>query len=203
MDALEGTVVRLEPLALAHLPGLVAAASGSRATYGLTNVPDGEAAMRRYVETALAAQASGAAVAFATLERASGGVVGSTRFGNLERWAWPDAAAPRPPGVPDAVEIGWTWLAERVQRSAVNTEAKLLMLTYAFEAWRVERVALRTDERNTRSRRAIERLGATFEGLLRSHMPAYDGGVRTTATYSIIASEWPGVKARLVARPMR
>ena len=98
------------------------------------------------------------------------------------------------------MEIGWTWLAADAQRTAINTEAKLLMLGHAFEAWRVRRVNLRTDSRNLRSRAAIERLGAKLDGILRAHMPASDGGVRDTATYSLLATEWPQAKERLAGR---
>ncbi|MFL5312576.1 MAG: GNAT family N-acetyltransferase [Myxococcales bacterium] len=195
----EGAHVRLEPLELRHVPALTAAASGARETYAFTWVPEGEAAMLRYVEEALALRASGAAVPFATIQRATGRAIGSTRFFNFEYFRCPEGAR-GPPQPPDAVEIGWTWLAADAQRTPVNTEAKLLMLTHAFESWRVLRVNLRTDARNARSRAAIERLGAKLDGILRAHVPASDGGVRDTATYSLLASEWPAAKARLQAR---
>jgi len=193
---LSGTHVRLEPLLLEHLDDLVAVARGPRETYRLTFVPEGSDAMRKYLETALLLRDAGAAVPFATVRLADGRVVGSTRFGNLEYWAWP-AGARSPPDPPDAVEIGWTWLAADAQRTAINTEAKLLMLAHAFERWHVRRVNLRTDSRNVRSRTAIERLGAKLDGILRAHMPAADGGVRDTASYSIVAEEWPAAKERL------
>jgi len=196
---LEGRHVRLEPLSLAHVPALCTAASGPRETYRLTFVPDGEEAMRRYVEEALALRVAGAAVPLATVWLPDARVVGSTRFGNLEYWRWPDGAR-SPPQPPDAAEIGWTWLAADAQRTAVNTEAKLLMLGHAFETWRVRRVNLRTDARNLRSRAAIERLGARLDGILRAHMPGADGAVRDTATYSLLADEWPAVKNRLIER---
>jgi RimJ/RimL family protein N-acetyltransferase len=193
---LMGSHVRLEPLSLDHLEGLTAAASGSGETYRLTFVPEGAEAMRKYVQTALALRDAGAALPFATVRLADGRVVGSTRFFNLEYWAWP-AGARAPPAAPDAVEIGWTWLAAYAQRTAVNTEAKLLMLGHAFQRWQVQRVNLRTDARNVRSRTAIERLGASLDGILRAHMPAADGGIRDTASYSLLAGEWPAAKARL------
>jgi RimJ/RimL family protein N-acetyltransferase len=193
---LSGTHVRLEPLSLDHLDDLVAVARGPRETYRLTFVPEGAEAMRTYIQTALLLRDAGAAVPFATVRLADGRVIGSTRFGNLEYWAWP-AGARSPPDPPDAVEIGWTWLAADAQRTAINTEAKLLMLAHAFERWHVRRVNLRTDSRNVRSRTAIERLGAKLDGILRVHMPAADGGVRDTASYSIIAEEWPAAKERL------
>jgi N-acetyltransferase len=196
---LEGLHVRLEPLALAHVPALASATSGSRETFALTWVPEGEPAMRRYVEEALALRKAGTAVPFATIQRSTGQVIGSTRFFNFEYFRWPEGTR-APPQPPDAVEIGWTWLAPLAQRTAANTDAKLLMLTHAFEYWRVLRVNLRTDARNARSRAAIERLGAKLDGILRAHVPASDGGVRDTAAYSLLASEWPAAKARLSAR---
>jgi N-acetyltransferase len=199
---LQGDHVRLVPLSLDHLDDLVRVAAGPRETYLLTIVPDGAAAMRKYVETALALREAGAAVPFATMRLTDGRIVGSTRFANLEYWAWPGGARV-PPEPPDAVEIGWTWLAADAQRTPINTEAKLLMLGHAFEEWRVRRVNLRTDARNVRSRTAIERLGAKLDGILRAHMPASDGGVRDTASYSILAEEWPAVKERLSDRLAR
>jgi N-acetyltransferase len=127
---------------------------------------------------------------------ARGEVVGSTRLGNLERWTAP-GFTPRPQGFVDAAEIGWTWLAEKAQRTIINTKAKWLLLGLAFESWEVRRVTLKTDARNLRSRAGIERLGAHLDGVLRAHMPAADGGERDSAVYSILASEWPGMRARL------
>jgi RimJ/RimL family protein N-acetyltransferase len=127
--------------------------------------------------------------------------VGSTRFGNIESWPWPPGNPnQRGDDRPDAVEIGWTWLAAAAQRTAVNTEAKLLMLTHAFEEWRVHRVSLMTDSRNERSRNAILRLGARFDGVLRGQRPATDGGIRDTAAFSILESEWPMIRRRLQSR---
>ena len=127
--------------------------------------------------------------------------MGSTRFGNIEFWAWPPGN-PRQRGthLPDVVEIGWTWLSRPTQRTGINTEAKLLMLAHAFEVWRVHRVSLMTDARNQRSRDAIARLGASFDGVLRAARVAADGGIRDTAAYSILDAEWPRVKAALLAR---
>ncbi len=197
---LQGTHVRLEPLTLAHVPALCRAAAGPRDTYAFTVVPVAEAPMRAYVEAALAEQAARRVLPFATVD-ASGTVVGSTRFGNIEFWPWPPGNAhQRGADLPDVVEIGWTWLTASAQRTAVNTEAKVLMLTHAFETWRVHRVSLMTDARNTRSRAAIERLGAHADGVLRAQRPATDGTIRDSAAYSILESEWPAVKARLRAR---
>lgn len=202
---LEGRHVRLEPLSLSHLPGLLAVAEGRRETFGLTSVPRDRAGLQRYVDTALADSARGQALPFATVDRQSNRVLGSTRFFAFEFWPVeePDSPLARPPGIPQAVEIGWTWLAPKAQRTPINTEAKRLMLALAFERWGVLRVSLKTDERNLRSRAAIERLGAKLDGILRANMPASDGGVRNTAYYSLLASEWPTVRARLDARLAR
>jgi N-acetyltransferase len=200
---LEGELVRLEPLAVRHVEALVEAASESRATYSLTQVPNGKDAMLRYVESALADVERGIAVPFATFDKKRGRVAGSTRFGNIERWEWPAEPAPPIPNGPDAVEIGWTWLLQSAQRTHVNTAAKILMLTHAFEVWRVRRVTLKTDARNARSRANIERIGGRLDGILRAHSPAWDGGVRDSAIYSILPAEWPAVRERLTARLAR
>jgi RimJ/RimL family protein N-acetyltransferase len=197
---LEGRHVRMEPLSHGHLDGLVAAANEERATYALTRVPATPERMAAYVEEALAEARRGGAVPFATVDMQGGRVVGSTRFGNVEWWSWPGPAAAPVPSGPDAVEIGWTWLAASAQRTHVNTEVKLLMLRHAFEQWGVRRVTLKTDARNARSRANIERVGAQLDGILRAHMPAYDGGVRASAVYSILAADWPSVRERLSAR---
>ena len=197
---LQGRHVRLEPLSLDHVPGLVQAASGSRETFTLTTVPDDTAAMRLYVETALAGKDSGTILPFATIDRKAEHVVGSTRFLNVQFWDWP-AGNPRQRGkrLPDVVEIGATWLGPDAQRTGINTEAKLLMLTHAFETWLVHRVRLQTDARNERSRNAIERLGAQLDGVVRGDRVATDGTVRDSAVFSILDAEWPAVKQQLAA----
>jgi RimJ/RimL family protein N-acetyltransferase len=193
---LAGHLVRLEPLGPAHLEGLLAAANAAAAeVFPFTWVPRTRAELARWIDDALALAAAGRAVPFATVATADGRVLGSTRFGNLERWDWL-----RPPPDPrplDAVEIGWTWLGRPAQRSGANTEAKLLMLRRAFGPLGVRRVTLKTDARNARSRAAIERLGARLDGVLRAHLPASDGGPRDSAVYSILEGEWPAVEARL------
>lgn len=196
--SLADAVVSLEPLSIGDEDELLQVASGGRETYVLTRVPRTSAEVREYVEGALSEQARGLSVPFTTRDARTRRVVGSTRFLNIERWAWP-AGSPqqRSADQPDAVEIGATWLSPEAQRTAINTHAKLLMLTFAFERWRVRRVTLKTDARNARSRAAIERLGARFDGVLRAHMPAFDGAVRDTAFYSIVEAEWPEVGARL------
>jgi N-acetyltransferase len=198
---LEGRWVRLEPLGRGHAAGLLAAASGSRDTYGFTTVPGTAAETTAYIGGALAEQAAGRALPFATIDRARGAVVGCTRLFNIEFWPWP-AGSPNQRGVdrPDVAEIGWTWLAASAQRTPINTEAKLLMLAHAFDVWRVHRVSLMTDARNQRSRDAILRLGARFDGVLRAARPASDGAIRDTAAFSILEAEWPAVRANLEAR---
>jgi RimJ/RimL family protein N-acetyltransferase len=127
-------------------------------------------------------------------------VIGSSRFFLLERWEWPAGHLEAARTTPDACEIGYTWLTPAAMRTAANTEAKLLMLTFAFETWRVQRVCLHTDARNERSRKAMLRIGAQFEGVLRAHRLASDLIPRDSARYSIVAAEWPAVKARLEER---
>jgi RimJ/RimL family protein N-acetyltransferase len=184
---LAGRYVRLEPLAPRHLAGLVAVGLDPdlwRWTNMLVDTPE---KMRGYLDDALAEQARGLSLPFATLERESGRVVGSTRFTNI------DPTHRR-------VEIGATWIAPPWQRTAVNSEAKLLMLRHAFDTLRCIRVELKTDALNLRSREAIRRLGAQEEGTLRRHMVTYTGRVRDTVYHSILDSEWPAVRTRLEAR---
>jgi N-acetyltransferase len=206
---LEGRYVRLEPLAEAHIDALVRAASEDRSNYQWTYTPDGREQMTDYVADALQKVAAGVHVAFATVRRGGGDggdggdgdrVVGATRFCEVAFWQWPPGAAHQRHGVPDVVDIGFTWLAGSAQRSPVNTEAKLLMMGHAFEEWKVHRVALQTDVRNQRSRAAIERIGGQLDGIMRADRPGSDDTVRDSARFSILASEWPEVKARLVAR---
>jgi RimJ/RimL family protein N-acetyltransferase len=198
---LEGRWVRLEPLAATHVDRLLAAASGRRDTYAFTTVPGTPAHMTAYVAFALAEQEAGRALPFATVDRSRDQVVGCTRFFEIEYWPWMAGNAnQRGADRPDAVEIGWTWLAADAQRTPINTEAKLLMLSHAFDHWRVHRVSLMTDARNQRSRSAIMRLGARFDGVLRGDRAATDGTIRDTAAFSILESEWPAVRSTLQAR---
>ena len=192
---LTGEHVRLEPLAPAHVPGLVAAASVDRAAYNWTMVPHGDAELRGAVDEAERERIAGLRLGFATVRVPDDTVVGSTSF--LDPQRWPGG----PPGRGlDSIEIGATWLAASAQRTVVNTEAKLLMLTHAFEVYEVQRVVLNTDARNERSRTAIARIGATFEGVLHGFRYGVEGTPRDTATFAITASDWPGVRARLEAR---
>jgi len=126
-------------------------------------------------------------------------VLGSTRFWKLERWAWPAGHVRQGREQPDVCEIGYTWLARDSIRTGVNTESKLLMLTYAFESWRVLRVCFHTDARNERSRAALQRLGAKFEGVLGAHRMAADFIARDSFRFSIVASEWPAVKSHILS----
>lgn len=198
---LEGRWVRLEPLGRSHAAGVLAAASGSRDTYGFTLVPGTAAETSAYIDGALAEQEAGRALPFATVDRARRVVVGCTRLFNIEFWPWPPGNVnQRGADRPDVAEIGWTWLAAAAQRTPINTEAKLLMLAHAFDHWRVHRVSLMTDARNMRSRNAILRLGARFDGVLRAARPASDGAIRDTAAFSILEAEWPAVRANLEAR---
>jgi RimJ/RimL family protein N-acetyltransferase len=188
---LEGRYIRLEPLSLSHHARLCEVGLEEdiwRWTTSQVRTPD---EMRTYIETALEWQAAGTALPFATIERASGHAVGSTRFGNIDRAS-------------HCVEIGWTWIGLKWQRTPVNTEAKYLMLRHAFETLGCIRVELKTDSLNERSRAAILRIGAKEEGTLRNHMITASGRIRHSVYYSIIDAEWPQVKAVLkekLARP--
>jgi RimJ/RimL family protein N-acetyltransferase len=195
---LEGKHVRLEPLDHRHVDGLVAAAGSDAELYRWSPVPMGREDAIAYVNTALVWRDAGTAVPFATVRVADGGVIGSTRFFNIERWDWPKGHPSHASGVPDACEIGYTWLSRAAIRTAANTEAKLLMLTHAFEVWRVLRVCFHTDVRNARSRAALERIGGQFEGVLRAHRMAADHTPRDSARYSIVAGEWPEARQRLL-----
>jgi RimJ/RimL family protein N-acetyltransferase len=180
---LEGRVVRLEPLDERHRDDLLEAATDPAIFQFMSTDLSVPGAWPDYLEDALRPEF----VAWATVDKASGKAIGSTRFGDID----PNS---------DRVEIGWTWVTPAFQRTAVNTEAKLLQLTYAFETLGAGRVALKTDGRNERSQAAIARLGAVYEGTLRRHMRLPNGYVRDTVYYSILADEWPAVKARLTKR---
>ena len=194
---LTGRHIRLELLSVLHSDGLAAASATDPTLYQWTPVPQGKIEVARYVETALSWRDAGTAIPFAIVRVSDNVVIGSTRFWNLERWAWPPNHPRHGRNFPDACEIGYTWLTRSAIRSAVNTEAKLLMMQHAFEEWRVFRVCFHTDIRNQRSRAALERIGGKFEGILRSHRMAADYIPRDSARFSIIEAEWPQVKQRL------
>ncbi|MEU0564068.1 GNAT family protein [Nonomuraea sp. NPDC005983] len=201
---LSGRFVRLEPLSLAVIDELVAAASEDRTTYAFTRVPDGRDEMVSYVEAVLAEQAEGRTMPFAIRWLNTDRVVGATRLMNLEYWQGP---MPWPPGtrgavgeIPSVADIGYTWLGASAQGSGVNRESKFLMLSHAFDSWNVHRITLKADVRNVRSRAAIEALGAHFDGVRRAESRGADDTVRDTAFYSILNSEWPAVRERLAMR---
>jgi len=194
-EALIGRHVRLEPLGHRHVPGLLAAAAGGGSDlYRWTRVPQDEPSARRYVETAVTWRDKGEAVPYAVIRAQDGAVIGSTRFWEFGYWAWEPG---RSNDFPDTCEIGHTWLSADAIRTAANTEMKALMLAHAFETWLTQSVCLHADARNQRSRAAIERIGARFEGILRAHRLGADGRPRDSARFSITAQEWPTVKKRL------
>jgi RimJ/RimL family protein N-acetyltransferase len=190
---LEGRYVWLEALSVDHLDDLVLAVTEHRPPSEYADVPADAPSMRAYVDRLLSARDLNLRLPFAQRRRADGRVVGCTSF--LDPHVW------RGRMEPDEIEIGGTWLDRTAQRTAMNTEAKLLLLRHAFETWKVWRVAIATDERNEVSRRAIERLGAVYEGTLRNHRPSYAIGTRVrprnTAMFSITDREWPAVAHRL------
>lgn len=183
---LTGRRVRLEPLSLDHLDDLVAVGLDP-SIWALTRVrPSDPAGIEAWIRAALLSAASGSDLPFATIDIARGRAVGSTRFMSI---------------VPDhrRLEIGWTWLGTAYQRTGANREAKLLQLGHAFEILGANRVEFKTDARNEKSRRALLGIGATFEGVFRGHMIMPSGPLRDSAFYSVLADEWPEVKARLEA----
>jgi len=192
---LRGPTVALRPIAISDAGALAAAASESRQHYIYTRVPDGVAEAESYIAAALRERDNGHRMPFVTLWHDR--VVGCTSYLDLQQWRWPVGSPLQRTDRPDAVEIGATWLSDSAQRTRCNTEAKYLMLAHAFDVWEVHRVALKTDERNARSRRAIERLGARLDGVRRADMPGQDGSIRNSAYYSIVRAEWPAVRAKL------
>lgn len=183
---LDGRLVRLEPLRPDHLADLALIAFDHRLWEWTIMGPQDEAGLRRWLDTALANADAGIERPFATIDLASGRAIGSSRFLSI---------------VPEhrRLEIGWTWVATPFQRTGANRETKLLQLTYAFETLGANRVEFKTHSRNERSRAALAGIGATFEGVFRNHMIMPDGSIRHSAYFSVIAEEWPQVKARLEA----
>lgn len=184
---LEGAHVRLETLREEHIPGLVAAGCGFGLFRFFPFSMEQPAEMRAYATQTIAGMRSGACLAFATIERATGRIVGSTGYWGIEPFH-------------KRLEIGATWITPSHQRSPVNSEAKLLQLTHCFETLGCNRVEFKTDERNEKSRNALARIGAKEEGRFRAHMVMPDGALRTSVWFSVIASEWPDVKRRLAAK---
>lgn len=181
---LQGRVVRLEPLALAHVPGLARVGLAPELWRWIPTQVADAAQMQAWVQTALDEQTAGTSLPFAIISQASGEAIGSTRYMNI-------VPAHR------RLEIGSTWLSTAAQRSGANTEAKLLLLTHAFEALKAIRVELKTDALNSRSRAAIARIGGIEEGIFRRHVICASGRVRDTVYFSMLDNEWPAVKARL------
>jgi RimJ/RimL family protein N-acetyltransferase len=181
---LEGRHVRLEPLTQAHHAGLCAIGLDEEIWRWMPIPVRTAEDMAAYIATALDEQARGVSLPFAQVEKSSGRVVGSTRYGNIDR-------------THHRVEIGWTWVAPAWQRTGVNTEAKYLLLRHAFETLGCMRVELKTDSLNEKSRAAILRIGAKEEGIFRNHMITAGGRIRHSVYFSIVDAEWPEVKARL------
>jgi RimJ/RimL family protein N-acetyltransferase len=184
---LSGQVIRLEPLRASHYQGLLEAANDTRIWTWLAMDLSDPQALTRFIDEALAAEAAGREYAFAVVQQDSGRVLGSTRYMDV-------MAAER------GVEIGWTWYHPEAWATRVNPEAKWLLMQHAFETWGAIRVCLKTDELNARSRSAILKLGAQFEGILRQHRIRPDGSYRSSAYYSVLDSEWPLVKVGLERR---
>jgi N-acetyltransferase len=193
IPTLKGNLVRLEPLTLEHVDGLLEAANEDRSSYGMTSVPDDRDGTEGFIQDMLRMWEAGEVIPFAQIDVASNRPVGVTRLMTIRSL--------RHVATPYAVEIGGTWLAKSAQRSGINTEAKLLLLDYAFETWHVGRVDLKTDARNDRSRNAILRIGASFEGVLRHWQPSLvegeEGTLRDSAMFSIVDEQWPSVRERL------
>jgi RimJ/RimL family protein N-acetyltransferase len=187
---LEGTYVRLEPLSLTHVAGLTDVGLDAEIWRWMPVAVQTSGEMRTMVEQALADAADGLQVPFATIDRTSDRVAGSTRYLNID-------------GPNRRLEIGFTWLSPRWQRSALNTEAKLLLMRHAFDALGALRVEFKTDSLNERSRAALLGIGATEEGTLRNHMVTYTGRRRHSVYYSVIEEEWPRVRQHLEARLAR
>jgi RimJ/RimL family protein N-acetyltransferase len=187
---LAGLHVRLEPLELSHAEELLEVALEPELWSFTTRRVDSPETMHSYLETAMAERDAGVSLPFITREATSGRAIGSTRFLNISRHD-------------RRVEIGWTWIGKRWQRTAANTEAKYLMLRHAFETWECVRVELKTSTLNEKSRAAIERIGGVEEGIFRRHMRNADGTWRDTVYFSILDREWPDVKKRLEERLAR
>lgn len=170
-----------------HLPALCKVGLEPELWELTANIVNDAGDLERYVRSALADQMLGKAIPFVTIDRESGTVVGSTRFGNIDT-------------TNRKTEIGWTWINPRWQRTAINTEAKLLMLTHAFEVWKCIRVELKTDIKNKRSQEAMKRIGCVEEGVMRNHMITEHGRFRDSIYFSIIDTEWPTVKENIVSK---
>ena len=181
---LDGKRIRMEPMRADHLDALAEAGGFAELWKWTTTRADTREQMEIYMNAAFKDAAAGTALPFVTIDKGSGRIIGSSRFGNI------DPANKR-------AEIGWTWITPEFQRTYVNSEAKYLMLRHAFEVWGCIRVELKTDFLNSKSRNAMLRMGATEEGVLRKHQIMYDGRYRNTIYYSVLDTEWPEVKEKL------
>jgi len=195
---LSGVEVRLRSLRLEDAAELLLGAQEDRSKYLYNWVPDSLEDTQAYIQSALSAREKGLRYPFAIEWKSR--TVGTTSYSNFQPWVWGKHGRDMQRDSPDVVEIGSTWVAASAQRTMCNSEAKYLLFHYAFEDWQVHRVALRTDERNETSRSAIQRLGASFDGIRRADVPGWDGTVRNSAYYSVVAAEWPKVKAAMEDR---
>jgi N-acetyltransferase len=184
---LEGRHILLEPLSFSHLDGLTAVGLDEELWRWIPTRVQSRAEMSEYIATALDEQKRGSSLPFATIEKSTGRPIGSSRYGAIDR-------------THHRLEIGWTWIAPAWQRTAVNTEAKFLMLRHAFETLKCMRVELKTDSLNEKSRKAIARIGATEEGIFRNHIITWSGRIRHTVYFSILDSEWPAIRLALHQR---
>lgn len=201
--SLAGQHVRLEPLCKRHIDDLVTAATNGTELYRWSPVPQTREQAEQYVRTATCWREKRTAVPFVILDANTDAVIGSSRFWQLEYWSWPPSHERHARSEPDVCEIGYTWLTPSAIRTGANLEAKLLMLSLAFERWRVFRVCFHADSRNERSIAALTKLGATREGVLRAHRLAVDCHPRNSVRFSILAEDWPATKSRLVHRLTR
>lgn len=181
---LDGRRVRLEPMLASHLDALAEAGAFEELWRWTNPKADTRESMKEYMDAALAEKEQGLSLPFVTVDKASSRIIGSTRFHSMDRGN-------------RRVEIGWTWITPAFQRSYVNSEAKYLMLSHAFDVWGCVRVELKTDVLNEKSRTAMLRIGAVEEGILRKHVIAHGGRFRDTIYYSVLDTEWPAVRDRL------
>jgi len=187
---LEGNLVCLEPLSMDHFPALAEIAFNPQVWQWMSDPMKSESDLRRYIQTAVDAAAAGTAMPWATRSRKDNRIIGSTRFADIQ-------------SVHRTLEIGWTWMHPDYQRSGINVEAKYMQLRHAFEVMGARRVAFKTHHQNLKSQTAIQALGAKHEGIFRNHVIMPDGSPRHSYWYSIIAEEWPEVKANLERRMQR
>lgn len=190
--------VELASLSVEHSRELAAAAGEDPSIYRFNNAPSNIAETEAYIAKALNSREAGLRHPFAIMFQ--GRVTGTTSYAEYQPWSWQPGNLFQRRGVPDAVEIGYTWLGKSATRSPCNTAAKYLLLRHAFEEWAVHRVSFQTDERNSVSRAALERVGAKLDGVRRAHKVGADGEIRSSALYSILADEWPATRVHLESK---